>query len=597
MDRSKPLRRLLPVGVLSAAGLAGCASSPAYRPVTTSPTPPNPVVVSPSAAAPGPVGPAPTAPPSGPVNSSPAPNAEPIVTPPALPAPPQAADAPLVPPPPPTGMPAPPVSETAPPSSPAGTGPGAAVTEPLLSAPMGVLQTPLPSPPVVVQPSEPARLTAPGPTESIAPSVPAATDATPAPATKKAAAKPADPPLSPLARLRKKFHSLTHPAKPTKKDADALAAGDAKAGVTVASGPRVPIPTASVGVAARVERPPLHPLYASDEGESLPPIASSTQTAQVDATVRPIEPPVPPAQLAVPASSSSNKIEQWPNGGDAPPSEQPATVKVEGVEDFTAISPEEYRATVAKINAPDSGPTIIDMSKTPAEVPPAAQQQVQTAQPKTPEPPAVPAAAQSSTRESPPMVVIPQAAHRVTIPTDPVESSSPATPSASLVARNVESPTDPSAAPPTSAAWSAPSVPGQTIQTISNKNPSEPTPVAANSGGPAPISVNSNASVNPNAGFAYQPGWTPVPAPVELPASPPSPAASAVVPPATSAPQPVVSPAPLNYPSATASQPIVGGRYGQPVWMQSRGNSPSTGSSPISNPPAQPSALRDLATP
>jgi hypothetical protein len=140
-------------------------------------------------------------------------------------------------------------------------------------------------------------------------------------------------------------------------------------------------------------------------------------------------------------------------------------------------------------------------------------------------------------------------------------------------------------------------VPGQTIQTISNKNPSEPTPVAANSGGPAPISVNSNASVNPNAGFAYQPGWTPVPAPVELPASPPSPAASVVVPQATSALRPVASTAPLNYPSATASQPIVVGRYGQPVWMQSRGNSPSTGSSPISNPPAQPSALRDLATP
>ncbi len=465
---------------------------------------------------------------------------------------------------------------------------------------MGVLQTPLPSPPVVVQPSEPARLTAPGPAESIAPSVPAGTEVTPTPPAKKAAAKPADPPLSPLARLRKKFHSLTHPAKPTKKDADALAAGDAKAGVTVASGPRVAIPTASVGVAVRVEKPPLHPLYASDEVESLPPIASSTQTAQVDPTVRPSEPLplVQPAPPAVPASASSNEIEQWPSGGDPPPSEQPATVKVEGVEDFTAISPEEYRATVAKINAPDSGPTIIDMSKTPAEVPPAAQQQVQTAQPKTPEPPAVPAAAQSSTREtSPPMVVIPQAAHRVTIPTDPVESSSPATPSASLAARNVESPTDPSAAPPTSAAWSAPSVPGQTIQTISNKNPSEPTPVAANSGGPAPISVNSNASVHPNAGFAYQPGWTPVPAPVELPASPPSPAASAVVPPATSAPQPVVSSAPLNYPSATASQPSVGGRYGQPVWMQSRGNSPSTGSSPISNPPAQPSALRDLATP
>ncbi len=447
---------------------------------------------------------------------------------------------------------------------------------------MGVLQTPLPSPPVVVQPSEPARLTAPGPAESIAPSVPAATDATPAPATKKAATKPADPPLSPLARLRKKFRSLTHSAKPTKKDTDALAAGDAKAGVTVASGPRVPIPTASVGVAVRVERPPLHPLYASDEAESLPPIASSTQTAQVDATVRPIEPLplVPPAPLAVPASSSS-EIEQWPNGGDAPPSEQPATVKVEGVEDFTAISPEEYRATVAKINAPDSGPTIIDMSKTPADVPPAAQQQVQTTQPKTPEPAAIPAAAQSSSREtSSPMIVIPQAAHRVTTPTDAVEPIRPASPSESVVARNVEAPTDPSAAPPTSAAWSAPSVPGQTIQTISSRNPNEPTQVGA----------------NPNAGFAYQPGWTPVPAPVELPASPPSPTVPTVVPQPTSAPRPAAPPYPA-YPAVTMYPPSVGGRYGQPAWMQSRGSSPSTGSSPISNPPSQPSALRDLANP
>jgi hypothetical protein len=602
MDRSKPLRRLLPVGVLSAAGLAGCASTPAYRPVMTSPTPPNPVVVSPSVTAPGPVGAAPIAPLSAPVSPGAAPNAEPIVAPPALPAPPQAVDAPLVPPPPPTVMPAPPVSETAPPSSPAGAAPGAAVTEPLLSAPMGVLQTPLPSPPVVVQPSEPARLTAPGPAESIAPSVPAATDATPAPATKKAATKPADPPLSPLARLRKKFHSLTHPApKPTKKDTDALAAGDAKAGVTVASGPRVPIPTASVGVAVRVEKPPFHPLYASDEVESLPPIASSTQTAQVDATVQPIQPLplVPPAPPAVPASSSSDEIEQWPHGGDAPPSDQPATVKVEGVEDFTAISPEEYRATVAKINAPDSGPTIIDMSKTPVDVPAATQQQVQTTQPKTHEPPAVPAAAQSSSRDTnSPMIVIPQAAHQVTIPTDPVRPTGPATPPGeSLAARNDDSPTDATATPPTAAAWSTATVPGQTIQTISSKISNEPTQVGANAGGLATTNTNPVASVNPNASFAYQPGWTPVPAPVELPTSPPSPAASAVVPQATSAPQPVVSPAPLNYPPAAAYLPSVGGRYGQPMWLQSRGSSPSTGSSPISNPPVQPSALRDLATP
>ncbi len=296
---------------------------------------------------------------------------------------------------------------------------------------MGVLQTPLPSPSVVVQPTEPGRLTAPAPAESIAPAVPAAPDSTPAPATKKAAAKPAkpaDPPLSPLARLRKRFHSLTHPApKPTKKDADALAAGDtAKSGVAVASGPRVPIPRSSVGVAVRVEKPPLHPLYASDEAESLPPIVSSTQTAQVDASVRPVAPLplVSPAPQAVPASSSSNEIEQWPHGGDAPPSEQHATVKVEGIEDFTAISPEEYRATVAKINAPDNGPTTIEMSKPPANVPPAGQQ-VQT-QPKPHEAPAVPEAAQSSSRDtSPPMVVIPQAAHRVTIPTDPVEPEQP----------------------------------------------------------------------------------------------------------------------------------------------------------------------------
>jgi hypothetical protein len=477
----------------------------------------------------------------------------------------------------------------------------------MLSAPMGVLQTPLPSPPIVVQPSEPARLTAPGPAESIAPSVPAATDATIAPATKKVATKPADPPLSPLARLRKKFHSLTHPApKPAKKDTDALAAGDqagtTKAGVSVASGPRVPIPTASIGVAVRVEKPPLHPLYASDEVESLPPIASSTQTAQVDATVRPGEPLplVPPAPPAVPASSSSNEIEQWPHGGDTPPSEQPATVKVEGVEDFTAISPEEYRATVAKINAPDNGPTVIDMSKAPADVPPAAQQQVQRTQPQTHEPPAVPAAAQSSSREtSPAMIVIPQAAHQMTIPTDPVEPTSPATPSESLAARNVDSPTDP-ASTPTSAVWSTATGPGQTIQTISNKNANEPTQVGANAGGPATTNMNPAASVNPNASFAYQPGWTPVPAPVELPASPPSPAASAVVPQATRAPQAAASPAPLSYPvypAATAYPPSVGGRYGQPMWLQSRGSSPSTGSSPISNPPVQPSALRDLANP
>src|SRR5580704_12289497 len=73
MDRSKPFRRLLPVGILSAVGFAGCASTPAYRPLITSQAPSRPpaaaeapansssVPVAPSLGAP--IAPTPAAPP------------------------------------------------------------------------------------------------------------------------------------------------------------------------------------------------------------------------------------------------------------------------------------------------------------------------------------------------------------------------------------------------------------------------------------------------------------------------------------------------------------------------------------------------------
>lgn len=561
MDRSTPLWRLLPWGVLSAAGLAGCASAPAYRPVTTSATPPNPVVASQSVTAPPAVSAAPTASPSGAVDPSLAPPADPMVAPSAPAGPPRAA-APLAAPltvPAPSGMPAPPVSETAPPSSSVELAP--AVTEPHLSAPMGVLQTPLPSPPlpspllpappIVVQPTEPGRLSPPAPAESVAPGVPATTNAAPKPAGKKVAAKPADPSPSPLARLRQRFHTLTHPApKPTKK-ADALANGDpatAKATVAVATGPRVPIPTASEGVAVRVEKPPLHPLYASDEVENTPSNPPTTETAQI-APARPVDSP-PLAPPATPASASGNEIEQWPNRADAPPSEQPVTSKDENFEDFTAVSPEEYRATVAKISPADGGPAILDKSKTPADVPTPAHEQARAAQPTTPQVPTVPAAAQSANRDTnSPLIVVPQAAHHATIPTDRVSPGGQVAPSDSFAARNVDVPRDPATAAPTSAAWSSATVPAQAIQTTA-------------------------AGVTPNAGFAHPPGWTSVPAPVELPPA-------------------------LNSQSSaapTAAPPTVSGRYGQPVWMQPRGNSASAGG-PAVNPQPQPSALRELATP
>ncbi|HEV8002766.1 MAG TPA: hypothetical protein VGP63_22965, partial [Planctomycetaceae bacterium] len=138
MDRSKPFRRLLPVGILSAAGFAGCASTPAYRPLITSQAPSRPVA---AAEAPANSSSVPVAPSLG-APIEPAPAAPPMDPPPrpgTYESPAQSSNEPSQSPP-----------SQSPPSQPTGPAfeaPGAGSVQPHLSTPMGVLQTPLIPPP------------------------------------------------------------------------------------------------------------------------------------------------------------------------------------------------------------------------------------------------------------------------------------------------------------------------------------------------------------------------------------------------------------------------------------------------------------------
>ncbi len=292
MDRSKPFRRLLPVGILSAAGFAGCASAPAYRPVVTAQAPAAPLATA-----------------QAPANSSSVPVA-PSLGAPVEPAP---AAPPMDPPPRPdlSATPAAPASEPS-----VSSGPGLNTPGPVLKCsrawwraavfecPDGCAPTPLTPPPsrrrqphqsktanhcllrccrqmrpfLVACCSRPCRSTlTPGSTATAQAAADAAHGQRGA---ESKPAKPADPPLSPLARLRKRFHSFTHPAPKM-----AVPEGDSKpvaaAQVTVArpvSGYRTPLPTPEVAV--KVATPPVHGLYASDRcRHPRVPVVSDVKTA------------------------------------------------------------------------------------------------------------------------------------------------------------------------------------------------------------------------------------------------------------------------------------------------------------------------------
>jgi hypothetical protein len=621
MDRSRPFRRLLPaVGILSAAGFAGCASAPAYRPVVTSQAPSHPVAAAdPSADSALPPATPPPGPPSAPPSTVPV--------------------APVMDAPPLSLMPAPPsqsVSEPGASGGPALAAPAPSGVQPYLSAPMGVLQTPLAAPPAPVAaptdngpplaapqlPADAAPSAAASPSVSVnidaatgAGSAPAAAPQKPQPAKKSTSKKPADPPLSPLARLRQRFHSFVHPDP--KKDSEQKSAltdpqGSATQIARPVSGYRVPLPTAEVAV--KVSTPPVHGLYASDDVDNTRPIVSDVNTARVEPTPQQAQEisqaPIRSAAAAT-KPAADTEIEQWPYSAPATTTAHPNPETADSTKDFTAISAEEYRASVAKIEQA-SGLTSTELSIRPATAspppaqpddsgPPQASFVVGSAPPATAAPPvaappaeaicvAVPAVAvrDPAEGEKPTMIVIPQAAPRAPVmvvipqasprptadpPAQPAQSSSPEGSHESAGAGAGESIRDLSSSAPSSAAlWSPPSqrpaiepISGSSEVSVPNVSPS------SNSGGSNPVDTSANAGPTFN-GATFNPGWTLPPAIVQDTRSAPG-----VV---FAAPQYPV------YPQVTS------GRYAQPAWMRARLNS-SGNASPNGNAvqaPAQPAA-------
>jgi hypothetical protein len=520
MDRAKPFRRLLPLGLVSVAGLTGCATAPAYRPVVTSQPPTASVATAGPAASGAPVAASPApGPPSSdaPASTAPEPPADSparVITP---PAPPQS------------------TSDSGASSGPALDVPSTNGVQPSLNAPMGVLQTPLPTPPApITVPSEtdqpqaapqaPADGGLPG-QASVSVNIDAgrgnaaAPDAsTPKPAEKKRKpAKPVDPPLSPLARLRNRFHSLTHPSKPAPKKEDPATTTHATHLVT---GSRVPLPTADVAI--KVQTPPVHGLYASDDAANASPVAGSVATA-------PAQSPTPPSGEN---SQASTGIEQWPHTAPVT-TPLPSTATADSADDFTAISDEEYRATVAKIQGSSEQTPKAEWPVQPAtSSEPASQDQAQSTQPA---PPPAPPALGSAAPTSPPgeagaWRVIPQAlpkADRLR----PAESSRSDAPTVAASTPAVETLRDLASGAPATAAWSP---------AVSHELVIEP------ASGPSPDGSN---PIDPrgNSGATFNPGWTLPPAVSQEPGS---------------GQQTLFVPA--------ASPQAAGGPYAQPAWTNSQ---------------------------
>lgn len=518
MDRAKPFRRLLPLGLVSVAGLTGCATAPAYRPVVTSQPPTASVATAGAAAS------------AAPVAASPAPG-PPSIDAPARTAPEPPAESPAQI----TTPPAPPPSAYDPGASggPAIDAPGTSGVQPNLNAPMGVLQTPLPAPPTpITVPSETSQPQAAplAPADGGLPGQPsvsvnidagrgnaaAPNASTPKPAEKKRKpAKPADPPLSPLARLRNRFHSLTHPSKPAPKTEDPATTTHATHLVT---GSRVPLPTADVAI--KVQTPPVHGLYASDDAASASPVPGSVATAS----------PTPPSGET---SQASTGIEQWPHAASAT-APSPSTASAESADDFTAISDEEYRATVAKIQGSSEPAPKSEWPVQPATTSePASQDQAQST---PPAPPPAPPALGSTAPSSPPgeagaWMVIPQALPKADRLRPPAEPSRADAPIMAASAPAVETLRDLASGAPSTADWSPAVSHGLLIEPASS-----PSPDGSNQIDP-----------DANSGATFNPGWTLPPAFSQEPDS-----------------------GQHNLFVPAASPQAESGRYAQPAWTNSQ---------------------------
>jgi hypothetical protein len=353
----KPSRRLGFLGGVALVGLAGCAVWPTSRvpavpqgaaaevvatpaPAVAEPAPsPQPGSAEPSVDAPG----APSISAPGPVVAPPAPPADsskdPIATPPAPGT--TSAVPPLAPP---AQPEAGPISGS---PSPAETGPAAESNHDQLG-PQRPLDLSSPG-------SNPADLNQ---SNSGQPStgVTAPLPVPPAPAgsSQPSEGSKSDKPLSPLARLKARFHRLVQPApkppqKPinTDKPAETVVAPPA---VTV----RIPLPTSNETQIAQQSSPTVHGLYPADEDSaSTMPSGPGPQPGVVPAGQAQAAGTTPAGARS--ASAAPGEIEQWPYSPQSAVKTAESSHTPAPSSDFDPMPVEEYRAALAKATG-DSNP-------------------------------------------------------------------------------------------------------------------------------------------------------------------------------------------------------------------------------------------------
>ena len=163
----------------------------------------------------------------------------------------------------------------------------------------------------------------------------------------------ANTPLSPLAKLKARFHNLVQPApKPPLKPQNSGQTIEAVVTPRDASAPavavRIPLPTSDETAVARESSPTLHGLYPADESTVAVamPGASGLQAGLMPAG--PIQTASAVPTNGSPNSAAPGQIEQWPYSPQAAitvstVSHAPATAN-----DFDPMPVEEYRAAVAK---------------------------------------------------------------------------------------------------------------------------------------------------------------------------------------------------------------------------------------------------------
>jgi len=169
--------------------------------------------------------------------------------------------------------------------------------------------------------------------------------------TPRVKAPPVNRPVGPLAKLRARFHALTHSsAKPASKaakphDPTAPAADQPQA----VAGVRISLPVSDPAHVAKEEPRTLHGLYPAEEGPD--PVSTSEargpQAAAPPAAATAQENGFVP-QETIEKSAATGQIDEWPNGPQAAVSVPKGSSGPAPASDFDSIPVEEYQAAVAR---------------------------------------------------------------------------------------------------------------------------------------------------------------------------------------------------------------------------------------------------------